>query len=215
MIIQHKKNTIRYLSFPMVDSTTPANFKTGVSPADTAYSKDTTGAWTTLAITDTATEIASTGVYEIDLSAAEMNHDVVCIKFSVSGAADSAYVFDMRALGDTTIIGGSGNPRAAGNSINVYTTEAIVLPDMTPVDPTTNDTADISAVTCEVIIETLDNADVNIIADGSLTKTATTFTFTTPALTTTAQRRWAIRATTGGKVYGQGPYNVTYKATSD
>jgi hypothetical protein len=96
MQIEHKKNTAYYLAFPMVDDATPANFKTGVSPVDTAYYKDGAGAWTSLAITDTASEIGSTGVYEIDLTAAEMNHDQVIIKFAVSGAADTAFVFDMR-----------------------------------------------------------------------------------------------------------------------
>jgi hypothetical protein len=45
-MIQHKKNTAYYLSFPMVDSAVPANFKSGVSPVDTAYYKDGAGAWT-------------------------------------------------------------------------------------------------------------------------------------------------------------------------
>lgn len=96
MQIEHKKNTPYYLAFPMVDSATPANFKTGLSPVDTAYYKDGAGAWTSLAITDTASEIASTGVYEIDLAAGEMNHDQVLVKFAVAGAADTAFLFDMR-----------------------------------------------------------------------------------------------------------------------
>jgi hypothetical protein len=96
MQIEHKKNTAYYLAFPMVDSTTPASFKTGLSPTDTAYSKDGAGAWSSLAITDTTAEIASTGVYEIDLTAAEMNHDQVLIKFTAAGAADTAFLLDMR-----------------------------------------------------------------------------------------------------------------------
>ena len=95
-MIVAKKNATYYLSFPAIDSTTPASYKTGLSPVDTAYSKDGAGAWTTLAITDTASEIGSTGVYEIDLTAAELNHDKVIIKFSVSGMADDAYEFDLR-----------------------------------------------------------------------------------------------------------------------
>lgn len=96
MQIEHKKNTAYYLSFPAVDSSTPQSFKSGVSPVDTAYYKDGAGAWTSLAIADTATEIGSTGLYEIDLSASELNHDQVVIKFSVSGMADTAFMFDMR-----------------------------------------------------------------------------------------------------------------------
>ena len=95
-MIVAKKNAAYYLSFPAVDSSSPASYKSGVSPVDTAYYKDGAGAWTSLAITDTATEIGATGVYEIDLTAAEMNHDKVIIKFAVSGMADDAYQFDLR-----------------------------------------------------------------------------------------------------------------------
>lgn len=94
-MINHKRNTAYYLSFPMVDSSLASAFKAGVSPADTAYYKDGAGAWTSLDISDTATEIGSTGMYEIDLSASELNHDLVLIKFSVSGAADTAFMFNM------------------------------------------------------------------------------------------------------------------------
>lgn len=95
-MIEAKKNSAYYLSFPAIDSATPASYKSGISPVDTAYYKDGAGAWSSLAITDTATEIGATGVYEIDLTASEMNHDKVIIKFAVSGMADDAYQFDMR-----------------------------------------------------------------------------------------------------------------------
>lgn len=96
MHIVAKKNAAYYLSFPMVDSTTPAQYATSASVTDTAYYKDGAGAWTSLAITDTATEIGGTGVYEIDLTASEMNHDKVLIKFTASGAADTGFMFDLR-----------------------------------------------------------------------------------------------------------------------
>jgi len=95
MIIANKKNSAFELAFPMVDSTTPASFKTGLSPVDTAYYKDGAGAWTDLAITDTAAEIGTTGIYKISLTAAEMNHDWVNIKFTASGAADTLITFKM------------------------------------------------------------------------------------------------------------------------
>ena len=95
-MITAKKNAAYYLSFAAIDSTTPASYKSGISPVDTAYYKDGAGAWTSLAITDTASEIGTTGVYEIDLTAAEMNHDKVMIKFAVSGMADDAYLFDLQ-----------------------------------------------------------------------------------------------------------------------
>lgn len=95
MEIVHKKNTAYYLAIPMIDSTIPASFKTGLTVVDTAYSKDGSGAWTALAITDTFAEIGNTGIYEINLSATEMNHDQVLIKLTSAGAADSMVLFKM------------------------------------------------------------------------------------------------------------------------
>jgi len=83
-----KKNEATEIAFPMIDASSPASFKDGVSPVDTGYYKDGAGAWSSLAITDTATEIGSTGMYQISLTAAEMNHDYVIIKFAVATAAD-------------------------------------------------------------------------------------------------------------------------------
>jgi len=95
MIIPHKKNTAFYLAMPMVDSASPASFKAGETVADTAYYKDADGSWTSLAITDTFTQIGSTGVYEIDLTAGEMNHDYVLIKLTSTNGADSFVMFRM------------------------------------------------------------------------------------------------------------------------
>ncbi len=95
MEIQHKKNSAKYLAMPMVNETTPGEFISGETVLDTAYYKDGAGAWTSLAITDTFTEIGSTGIYEIDLTASEMNHDQVLIKLTSSGAADSMVLFQM------------------------------------------------------------------------------------------------------------------------
>ncbi len=92
MQIHLKKNEAIEIVFAMVDSTTPANFKTGESPADDGYYKDGAGAWTALAIADTAAEIASTGYYEISLTAAEMNHDYIAIKFTAASSQDTLIV---------------------------------------------------------------------------------------------------------------------------
>jgi hypothetical protein len=134
MQIEHKKNTAYYLAFPMVDSASPASFKTGVSPVDTAYYKDGAGAWSALAITDTATEVASTGVYEIDLTAAELNHDQVIIKFAVAGAADSAFLLDMRTELAEDLGNGSGQVSlltATQASIDAIETTTDFLPQVT------------------------------------------------------------------------------------
>jgi hypothetical protein len=95
MLIEHRKNVAFELCFPMVDSTTPAQFKTGETVADAAYYKDGAGAWTSLAIADTAAEVGTTGVYEISLTAGELNHDWVFIKFTSTNAADTLITFRM------------------------------------------------------------------------------------------------------------------------
>ncbi len=95
MEIKHLKNSAYYLAFPLLDSATPQTFKTGLSPAVTAYYKDGVDAWTSFTPGDTPTQIASTGVYEMDLSAAEMNRDRVLLKFTAAGAADTAFLFNM------------------------------------------------------------------------------------------------------------------------
>lgn len=87
-----KKNQAETIEFPMLDSAAPASFKSALSPADEAYYKDGAGAWTALSITDTASEIGSSGKYSIDLTAAEMNHDRISIKMTASGAADNAII---------------------------------------------------------------------------------------------------------------------------
>lgn len=79
----------------MINESTPGEFISGETVTDTAYYKDGAGAWTSLAITDTFSEIGSTGIYEIDLTAAEMNHDQVLIKLTSTNGADSMVLFQM------------------------------------------------------------------------------------------------------------------------
>jgi len=98
MQIEHKKNTLYYLAFPMVDSLAPESFKAGETVSDEAYYKDGAGAWTSLAITDTVAEIGSTGLYEVNLTAAELNHDQVIIKMTSTNSADTAFLFNLNTL---------------------------------------------------------------------------------------------------------------------
>jgi len=96
MLIEHWKNEAFELVIPMVDSSTPASFKTGLSPTDEAYYKDGAGAWSSLAITDTFAEVGSSRLYQISLTAAEMNHDWVVIKVTAAGAADTFITFRLK-----------------------------------------------------------------------------------------------------------------------
>jgi hypothetical protein len=87
-----KKNEAVELMFPFVTTASPETFITGETIADTAYYSDTPGSWSSLAITDTVTEIASTGMYELQLTQSEMNHDRIIIKLTSTSGADSAIV---------------------------------------------------------------------------------------------------------------------------
>ena len=93
-MIVAKKGVAYYLSFPAIDSTSPDKYKSGLSPTTVAHYKDGAGAWTSITLVDTATEIGASGVYEIDISAIETNHDRLTVKFAASGMADDAYQFD-------------------------------------------------------------------------------------------------------------------------
>lgn len=177
MQIEHKKNTAYYLAFPAVNSSSPASFATGLSPVDTAYYKDGAGAWTTLAITDTATEIGSTGVYEIDLTAAEMNHDQVIVKFAVSGMADTAFLLDTRTELAEDLGNGSGQVdllTATQASIDAIEVDTNALND-TKIPNTLNTTAtgnigiDWANVENPTSVVDLSATDIQTVADGAIT----------------------------------------------
>lgn len=118
MEIFRKKNEATYIAFPMVTTANPETFDTGETVTDTAYYKDGAGAWTSLAITDTVSEVGSTGVYTLDLTAAEMNHDRIFIKMTSTNAADTliTIVTFARDFDDLAF------PTTAGNSIDVTAT---------------------------------------------------------------------------------------------
>ena len=110
--LTRKKNEASEIMFAMVDSATPANLKSGLTVTDDPYYKDGTGAWTALTIADAATEIGSTGMYTIEMTAAELNHDLILIKLSATGAADTIVVIRMTThdIDDVNIV----VPDAAG-----------------------------------------------------------------------------------------------------
>lgn len=90
----HKKNTELRLKFPLRDSASPESFKSGVSVSVSAFYDDGAGA-AALSIAGSATEIATSGVYELVLSASEMDHDQVLLKLSGSGCQDELVVIDL------------------------------------------------------------------------------------------------------------------------
>ena len=170
MVIRHKKNTVYYLAIPMVDADTPASFLTGLTVADTAYRKDAAGAWTALAITDTFAEIGATGIYKIDLTAAELNHDKVIIKMTSAGAADSLVMLDMdtQEIDDIPTTAMRGTDSAALASVCTEPRLAELAAANLPTDiaaiPTTpmrgTDSAALAIVCTEPRLAELDNANL-------------------------------------------------------
>lgn len=78
-------------------------------------------------------------------------------------------------------------------------------------------TEDVSATAVTVVVETSDLTDVGSIADGSLTKTATTVAFALSSAMTASERtlRYSVRKDADGEVVASGSLFVTYKTQSD
>jgi hypothetical protein len=136
MEIFRKKNEAAIICFPMVTTASPDTFDTGETVTDTAYYSDAEGTFTTLAITDTVSEIGSTGMYEISLTAGEMNHDLIIIKFTSTNAADSAVIIRTRAVdlddivrattpANTLDVDASGEVTVAGHTAQTGDTYAL------------------------------------------------------------------------------------------
>jgi hypothetical protein len=92
MIRLFNKTQALVVAFPMVDSTAPASFKTGLTPTLTAYAATAGGTFSAHAIAASPAELGSTGVYTVALTAAEADVDHLIIKATGSGAADSLLV---------------------------------------------------------------------------------------------------------------------------
>lgn len=91
-----KKNEAVELVFPMVSSASPDSFVSGETVTDTAYYYN--GTWNTLAITDTVTEIGTTGMYQLSMAQGEMNYDLIMIKLTSTNSADSALIIRTYAV---------------------------------------------------------------------------------------------------------------------
>jgi hypothetical protein len=103
--IFRKKNEATVIAFPMVTTASPDTFDTGETVSDDGYYSDAGGAWTTLGgITDTVSEIGSTGLYELSLTAGEMDHDNIIIKFTSTNAADTAVIIRTRAVDEDDLV---------------------------------------------------------------------------------------------------------------
>ncbi|MCR9295576.1 MAG: hypothetical protein NXI32_22900 [bacterium] len=76
----------------------------------------------------------------------------------------------------------------------------------------TVESADYSAVTVQLVFETLDGKAIASVPDGAVTKNTTNFQFAKPAALTSCARqvRWALWDTLGNEVLMEGEIGVLY-----
>lgn len=99
--------------------------------------------------------------------------------------------------------------RTNETTLKAYVNESVAF-TVLPVDAD-GDPVDTTALTLVVVIEDRTTADVETITDPSITKTATSYTFTTVTSNTTlGQKRWSCRDTANANVISTGSYVVTY-----
>lgn len=93
MDIRHVKNTPYSLSFPAINAVTPAVFLPGLSGfAVASYIAEVGGGWSSDAIAGSVFEIGS-GLYGLELTAAELDHDFREIVITHASAASTSYKF--------------------------------------------------------------------------------------------------------------------------
>lgn len=94
-----QKNVQCTLIFAMLSTSSPGTFASAQTVSKTAYYQDGTGAFTSLTIAGSPSEIGSTGLYALTLTAAEMNHDKIVIKLTSSGGQDNYLFMELDAAG--------------------------------------------------------------------------------------------------------------------
>jgi len=94
-IEDHERGTAYELVLPLVDAAAPDSFKSAATFTATFWFKDGAGPWSTFVPGDAFAEIATSGIYEITLSAAEMDHDYVLVKIADASIADTMIKIDM------------------------------------------------------------------------------------------------------------------------
>ena len=99
--------------------------------------------------------------------------------------------------------------RTNETTLKAYLNETVSF-TVLPVDAD-GDPVDTTALTLAVVIEDRQTTDVETITDASITKTATSYTFSTSTSNTTlGQKRWSCRNTANANVISTGQYVVTY-----
>jgi hypothetical protein len=132
--IQLKKNEASELAFPMVETASPEDFLPGLTVTGSSASKDGAAAWSTMAaLTNSITEIDAalgTGIYEVTLTAAELNHDFIMVFFQVTGAVgqDTAFFIKTYAndVDDAVTVAAGGIP-VGGFAAGAITAAAVAV----------------------------------------------------------------------------------------
>jgi len=221
MIIFHKKNTRFDLAFPLVDGATPRLFNTGESITVLAYSQDGTGVWTLLTIADPATEIAATGIYEITLTAAEMNHDRVILKLTGGTTAlDTMIEFDLSpnfavfTLGPTSLGLNVDNFIGDPSDLGIFKKEAKSFA-LTILDSDGN-AVDMTGKTLRFTVETIADPPVSkfAVTGGSITLSGDDSEIVNVAVTSTnsdlnaTKYHWRLWDTVAEKLWQHGMFEI-------
>jgi hypothetical protein len=99
--------------------------------------------------------------------------------------------------------------RTNETTLKAYLNETVSF-TVLPVDAD-GDPVDTTGMTLAVVVEDRQTTDVETITDASITKTATSYTFSTSTSNTTlGQKRWSCRNTANANVISTGQYVVTY-----
>lgn len=128
------KGTSYTITHPMISATAPESFITGEagSMVDTAYYWDNpSGPWTSLPIADTYSEIGSSGVYEITLSASEMNHDRIMVKTTSTNSQDTLTLLDLNTndIDDVHTLVTTVNTTVGTNGVAISTAQKNSIAD--------------------------------------------------------------------------------------
>lgn len=228
MIIFHKKNTRFDLAHPVLDGATPRLFNSGISPTFVSYSQDGTGAWALLTIADSYTEIASTGVYEITLTAAELNHDRVLIKYT-GGATplDAMVLFDLSpnfaqfTLGPTLTSLELDNTVGRPTNLSVFKVEAKTFV-LTIVDAD-GVAVDMSSKTLRFTVETIADAPVSqfgltggsIVVSGDDNEIVSVSVSSSNTDINSTKYQWRLWATVEERVYQHGIFEIVDTSESN
>lgn len=122
--LNRDRNEAAYIEIPMRTVANPETCATGKSPTYVAYYKDAAGAWNTHTIAASFSEIGSTGVYALTLTAAEANHDQIMLKVSATDCVDVVVDIYLKSLrvdaGDVVLATSQPNyaPAKAGDKMD-------------------------------------------------------------------------------------------------